>query len=211
VIIVTAGSDTTSITLTFAFYYLLRNRDAYARLIDEVDKLWDGQSALMGRMLGPNQAPYLNAVINESLRIAHPDPNGNQRSTPKGGYTFNGKYIPEFTQLSVHKWSMQRDEDNFTKAHDFIPERWLSDEDRTRFEIANHNAKAFMSFGGGLYGCVGKPLALLEMRLFIVGFLRRLEIAPSPDYELDRFTKETGSHLTLVKPSLPILVRKRVL
>lgn len=123
----------------------------------------------------------------------------------------NGKHIPEFTQLSVHKWTMQRDEDNFTKAHDFIPERWLSDEDRARFQISNHNAKALMGFGGGLYGCVGKPLAVVEMRLFIVGFLRRLVIVPSPDYDLDRFIRETGSHLTLVKPSLPILVRKRVL
>jgi cytochrome P450 len=78
VIIVTAGSDTTSITLTLALYYLLKNRGAYARLVDEVDMLWDGCSTLEGRMLGPNQAPYLNAVINESLRIAHPDPNGNQ-------------------------------------------------------------------------------------------------------------------------------------
>lgn len=106
---------------------------------------------------------------------------------------------------------MQRDEDNFTKAHEFIPERWLSDEDRTRFKITNHNVKAFMGFGGGLYGCVGKSLALVEMRLFIVAFLRRLDITPSPEYDLDSFTGETTSHLTLVKPSLPILVRKRIL
>ncbi|KIM94681.1 hypothetical protein OIDMADRAFT_95520, partial [Oidiodendron maius Zn] len=198
VIIVTAGSDTTSITMTFALYYLLKTPEAYARLVEEVDLIWDGRTSLEGRMLGPSQAPYLNAVINESLRIAHPDPNGNQRSTPKGGYMINGKYIPELTQLSVHKWSMQRDESSFTKAHEFIPERWISDEERSRFEITNHNVRAWIGFGGGLYGCVGKPLALVEMRLFIVGFLRRLDIAPCPNYDLSRFPRETTSTLTLV-------------
>lgn len=207
--VVTAGSDTTSICLTFALYYLLKDREAYSKLVKEVDSLWDGHSPLNGKMLVPSQAPYLEGVINESLRLAEPDPNGNQRQTPRGGFLLNGKHIPEYTQLSIHKWSMQRYEKNFSKSHEFIPERWISDEERTRLDISQHNVKGFIPFGAGQYGCVGKQLALVEMRLFLVGFLRRLDISPSPAYDLTQFPEQTTSHLTLITPPLPALIKKR--
>jgi cytochrome P450 len=207
--VVIAGSDTTSICLSFAFYYLLKYRLAYSKLVKEVDSLWDGHSPLGAKNLVPSRAPYLDGVINESLRLAEPDPNGNQRQTPKGGFTFNNRYIPEYTQLSVHKWSMQRYEKNFSKSHEFIPERWISDEERSRLNITRHNPNAFIPFGAGQYGCVGKQLALVEMRLFLVGLLRRLDFSPSPEYDLETFPETTTSHLTLITPPLPALIKIR--
>jgi cytochrome P450 family 628 len=208
VVVVVGGSDTSSICITFAFYYLLTDSTKYKRLQEEVDSLWDGIGELDGQQLVPSRAPYLNAVINESLRLAEPDPNGNQRATPKDGALINGKYIPEFTQLSIHKWSMQRDERNFSRALEFIPERWI-DEEREKLGTLNHNAKAYIPFGAGVYSCVGKPLALLEMRLFITRFMRKLQLEPAPGYDLQQYPFEVTSSLTLTKTPLPVLVKKR--
>ncbi|KIW99247.1 uncharacterized protein Z519_00910 [Cladophialophora bantiana CBS 173.52] len=210
IVVVVGGSDTSSICMTFAFYYLLLNPEKYKKAQVEVDSLWDGTSELDGQQLVPARAPYLNAVINESLRLAEPDPNGNQRSTPGGGAVVNGKIIPEFTQLSIHKWTMQRDERNFTRALEFIPERWI-DEERERHGLHNHNTKGYIPFGAGVYSCVGKPLALLEMRLFMARFMRKLELEPAPSYDLEWYPWEVTSSLTLMKTSLPVLVRKRIL
>ncbi|OAP61728.1 hypothetical protein AYL99_03931 [Fonsecaea erecta] len=210
IVVVVGGSDTSSICMTFAFYYLLTNPDSYKKAQEEVDSLWDGVSELDGQQLVPARAPYLNAVINESLRLAEPDPNGNQRSTPEGGAVVNGKFIPGFTQLSIHKWTMQRDERNFTRASDFLPERWI-DEEREKHGICNHNTKAYIPFGAGIYSCVGRPLALLEMRLFLTRFMRRLELKPAPKYDLERYPWEVTSSLTLMKAALPVLVRKRTI
>jgi cytochrome P450 len=77
--IIIAGSDTSSITMTFLFFFILRDRDVYQKLREEVDSLWDGVSRLEGGMLGPDSAPYLNGCINEALRIWPPGPNGMQR------------------------------------------------------------------------------------------------------------------------------------
>ncbi|OQU94838.1 hypothetical protein CLAIMM_01130 [Cladophialophora immunda] len=208
IVVVVGGSDTSSICMTFAFYYLLMNPDKYRKAQEEVDSLWDGVSELDGQQLVPARAPYLNAIINESLRLAEPDPNGNQRSTPKGGAVINGKFIPEFTQLSIHKWTMQRDERNFTKALEFLPERWI-DQEREKYGIRNHNTKAYIPFGAGVYSCVGKPLALLEMRLFLTRFMKKLELQPAPNYDLERYPWEVTSSLTLMKAALPVVVRKR--
>lgn len=210
-VVVVGGSDTSSICMTFVFYYLLICPDKYSKLQAEIDSLWDGVSELNGPQLIPARAPYLDAVINESLRLAEPDPNGNQRSTPKGGAIINGRYVPQFTQLSIHKWSMQRDERNFSRALEFIPERWVGEWREKESGLHNHNTKGYIPFGAGIYSCVGKPLALLEMRLFITRFLRRLELKPAPDYDLTRYPFEVTSSLTLMKVPLPAVVKRRTL
>jgi hypothetical protein len=64
---------------------------------------------------------YLNAALNESLRLAEPDPNFNQHSTPKEGAAINGRYIPSFTQLSISQMDDARDERNFIRANRIHP------------------------------------------------------------------------------------------
>lgn len=209
VVIVVAGSDTSSVCLTYLFYYLLQDRQKLSKLQAEVDGLWDGHSELDGQKLGSSRAPYLNGAINESLRINPPDPNGNQRRIPKGGHNVNGTVIPEQTQVSIHKWSIQRDERNFSRPLEFIPERWVSDENREQLKIQNHNTKAFMPFGVGQYACVGKPLALLEMRLFLVVLLKRLDIWLAPSFNQTEFEDGIRSNLTLLKGSIPVIVTER--
>ncbi|KIW36738.1 uncharacterized protein PV06_11034 [Exophiala oligosperma] len=208
VAVVVAGSDISSICMIFIFYYLLMNQETYKTLQVEVDTLWDGTSELDGQQLVLIGAPYLNGVINESLRLAELDPNGNQRSTLKGGPMINGKYIPGSTQLSIHKWTIQRDERNVTRALEFIPERWIHEE-REKIGLNNHNTKGYLPFGAGIYSCVGKPLALLEIRLFIVRFMRKLELEPALDYDLGRYPFEVASGLTLMKKPLPVMVKNR--
>jgi tryprostatin B 6-hydroxylase len=211
IIVVVAGSDTSSICLTYLLYYILQDREKYLKLQAEVDSLWDGHGEIDGQKLTPSQAPYINGAINESLRMDPPDPNGNQRSTPKGGHIVDGTFIPEHTQVSVHKWSIQRDERNFSRPLEFIPERWISEGERERLKIQNHDPKAFMPFGVGQYACVGKPLALLEMRLFLLIVLRRLDFKLAPSFNKTAFEDGVKSYLTLLKGSIPVTVKERPL
>jgi len=209
VIVVVAGSDTSSVCLNYLFYYLLQDRQKFLKMQAEVDSLWDGHSQLDGQKFSPAQAPYMNGAINESLRLDPPDPNGNQRRTPKGGHDVNGTFIPEHTQVSIHKWTIQRDERNFSRGSEFIPERWISADERERLKLPNHNSKAFMPFGVGQYACVGKPLALLEMRLFLVILLKRLDIKLAPSFKRAEYEAGIKSNLTLLKGSIPVLVTER--
>jgi cytochrome P450 len=41
-----------------------------------------------------NMMPYLDAVINESLRIHHPTPMSLPRVMPKGGKVVMGRHLP---------------------------------------------------------------------------------------------------------------------
>lgn len=82
----------------------------------------------------------------------------------KGGIKVNDMYVPEGTKISEHPWTMHHDARWFEKPWNFIPERWIAD---SGFQGA-HNPKAFIPFAIGSYGCIGKNLALLQIRMFLV-------------------------------------------
>ncbi|KAH9167155.1 cytochrome P450, partial [Lactarius sanguifluus] len=86
------------------------------------------------------------------------------------------RYIPEETQLSLHTYSIHRDPRNFYMPDAFLPERWLSN----GAPAGEHNTSAFFPFGYGPTTCVGKNLALMEMRMLLCWMLRRFRFSKAP-------------------------------
>jgi len=179
-----AGSDTTSSVLTAIIYYLLLNPTAYERLQGEVDGAFpSGEEPLDAVKL--SQLEWLNGCINEGLRLQPPVPSGSQRSVDKGKgpkVLGNGKLIiPEWTQIVLHTYSIHRDARYFHTPDAFLPERWLS----KGTPDGEHHRDAFFPFSYGPTSCVGKNLALVEMRMVLCWILRhfRLSRAPGVVYE----------------------------
>jgi cytochrome P450 len=63
-----AGSDTTSLTVTFTLLLLLNNQDKLKEVTAEIDSTFPslGDTITFAKT---QDLPYLNAVINESMRI----------------------------------------------------------------------------------------------------------------------------------------------
>jgi tryprostatin B 6-hydroxylase len=150
--------------------------------------------------------PYLNAVINESLRMVPPAPNGNQRTTPKGGCVINGKYLPENTQVHSQPTFMAHDARSFTNPKSFVPERWI-DEQRNPEWV--HNTRSFIPFSAGQFICPGKALAYLEMRLLLAHVFKDFEFEMSPTFDHDAFWGELRSYMGYMKQPIPLTVHKR--
>ncbi|KAH9035423.1 cytochrome P450 [Lactarius hengduanensis] len=90
------------------------------------------------------------------------------------------RIIPEETQLCLHTYSIHRDPRNFhtVTPEAFLPERWLS----TGAPVGEHNTAAFFPFSYGPTICVGKNLALMEMRMVLCWVLRRFRFSSAPGY-----------------------------
>jgi cytochrome P450 len=88
--------------------------------------------------------------------------------------------IPEQTQLCLHTYSIHRDARYFHTPEAFLPERWL----KKGAPVGEHNMAAFIPFSYGPTMCVGKNLALMEMRMLLCSLLRhfRFSKAPGVDY-----------------------------
>ncbi|KAI0279986.1 cytochrome P450 [Russula aff. rugulosa BPL654] len=172
-----AGSDTTSSVLAAILYYLLLNPAAYERLQEEVDGAFStGEEPLDAVKL--SQLEWLNGCINEGLRLQPPVPSGSQRSVYKGkGPKVLGKLvIPEYTQITLHTYSIHRDERYFHTPDAFLPERWLS----KGAPAGEHNTAAFLPYSYGPTMCAGKNLAQMEMRMVLCWILRHFLFSKAP-------------------------------
>ncbi|KAI0695303.1 cytochrome P450 [Cytidiella melzeri] len=209
---VIAGSDSTATVLSAAFWGMLSRPDIYQRLRMEVDRFFPPEENSTINRGQHAQMVFLEAVINESLRLFPPGPSGSQRAPPVGrGDRVIGQYhIPEGTNARLHTWSMHRDPRNFSHPDTFWPARWLIasglEESKEPFV---HNANAFIPFSFGPTNCVGKQLAMQEMRTVICHVIQRLDLRLADDWDPTEYEKEYKDFTVASVGRLPVLVQLR--
>jgi cytochrome P450 len=191
-----AGSDTTAITLSAIFYYLLKNPSTYHRLQTEIDT-----AAKEGRLSDPvtfkegQDLRYLQAVVKEALR-RHPAtglPMG--RTVLLGGTTLVGRTFPPGSVVGINSWVAHHNQSVYgPDADNWRPERWLEIEEQGR---GGEIEKYSMAFGLGSRTCIGKNISLLEMSKLVPQLLRRF------NFVLDESLRSRGwtlSNRWFVKP-----------
>ena len=152
VTIVFAGHDTTTTTLTFAFWALANHPHVRERFHEEVDAL-DGPPTV-------DDVPDLEVtdrVVTETLRL-YPPVYALPRKTAED-VVFGGYRIPENERVVLPIRQIQRDGRFFAYPDEFRPERWTPDLRRHLHDFA------YAPFGGGPRICIGREFALLEAKL----------------------------------------------
>ncbi|KIJ23223.1 hypothetical protein M422DRAFT_276244 [Sphaerobolus stellatus SS14] len=206
---IVAGSDTTGAALSNLFFFLLTNPDVYTSLQAEVDKEFpkgaDILSAPSSNII--RSMKYLNAVINETLRLRPAIPSGSQRRLPKGtgGIMLGEKFIPENTTVQMATFSVHQNPKYFAPSPEkFFPERWIE-------EGPGHilNYAAFLPFSYGPTNCVGKNLAMFEMRIVVCSLLQKFEFELAPGYNPSEWDDALRDHFIFVKGRLPVVIRTR--
>ncbi|KAF4969066.1 hypothetical protein FSARC_3628 [Fusarium sarcochroum] len=153
-VLMVAGSDTTTTFLSGVTFYLLKNPDTLAKLQAEMRSTFSSEDEITGD--STNNLTYLNAVIEEGLRIFPPVSFGLPRVS--SGATIDGVYVPKGTVVSVDSWSTSHDARNFSRPDEFLPERWIGDG-------FGDQKDASRPFSLGPRGCLGINLAYLELRM----------------------------------------------
>ena len=103
-LIIVAGSDTTSATLTFLFYHLAKQPEEVKKLRDELRPMAQGDWT----DINIRDCQHLNGAIHESLRLHPPVPSGLERKVPAGGATINGTYLPADTIIWMPQYVISR-------------------------------------------------------------------------------------------------------
>jgi cytochrome P450 len=105
-LIIVAGSDTTSTTLTYAFYHLAKDPTQMAKLRTELKSLVNSEKDF--EVKDVRDANHLNAIINETLRLHPPVPTGVYRLTPPEGITVGETYIPGDVTVITPNYTLGR-------------------------------------------------------------------------------------------------------
>ncbi|KAF8861671.1 cytochrome P450 monooxygenase-like protein [Acephala macrosclerotiorum] len=168
-LVIVAGSDTSSSAMTHILYHLAKEPRIISKLREELSTFY--KPGLETELRDLQDAKYLNGVINEALRLHPPVPSGVLRQTPPEGITVGDVFIPGGVTISAPSWSMGRLESCFKRAEEFLPERW-GDEPELIL-----NKGVFIPFASGAYSCIGKQLALMELRIVTARLVTEFEIA----------------------------------
>lgn len=168
-----AGTETTATALSGLIYQLLLNPDKLEQILKEVRDTFQKDSDI--DIINLAQMKYLNACIEEGLRMYPPVPVGMPRVTPAEGMVICGEYIPGNTAVSVAQWATYHSPQNFQRPNEFLPERW------TDPAFATDNKAAFQPFSFGPRNCLGKNLAYHEMRLILAKILYNFDLTLVPE------------------------------
>lgn len=141
-----------------------------ARLVQEIRAAHTKPDEIT--MESTQQLKYLQAVLKEGLRMYPPAPTALPRIIPKGGAIVGDEFIPEGTVVGVHPTALNRSEALFHKPNEFRPERWLGEDSAYQ----NDCLTSIEPFSTGPRNCIGKNLALHEMRLILATTLYHFDL-----------------------------------
>lgn len=201
ILLIIAGSDSTSAALRSTFIHILTNPAAYAKLMIEMEKAIQDKK-ISSPVIKNNEAqalPYLQACIREGLRMFMPL-NGiaSKVCTSPDGFTYNGVFIPPNVDIGVAEYTMLRREDIFgPDADTFRPERWLEEESES---LDYRRRVQDMTFSTGRTTCLGKQIALME--------LGKVIFEVSLQYNLDKYVLTTHSFSDIMSSPSSILLQR---
>ncbi|KAF7563220.1 hypothetical protein G7046_g917 [Stylonectria norvegica] len=167
---IVAGSETTASLLSGLLMWLMRTPHAYKKLTHEIRSNFDSADKMNSS--GLQELTYMNACIDEALRIFPPIPTGLTRTVPASGDTVAGEFLPGGVTVSCHSWSMTHSPNNFRDPDIFVPERWLDVDDR----YIDDKRDASQPFSLGPRGCIGKHMSYLELRLILGNLLWHYDV-----------------------------------
>lgn len=170
------GSETTATVMCGTLFGLLTAPNTYKKLVKEIRSAYKDSSKITPASVV--KLDYLALCINEGLRMLTPTPGNLRRVTPPGGCTIAGWDVPGNTLVAVDCWPAFHSESNFYRPEQFAPERWQT---TPPAEFANDNLKVMQGFSVGPRNCIGKNLALLEMKLVLANLFLNFDIQVMPE------------------------------
>ncbi|KAK0639104.1 putative cytochrome P450 [Cercophora newfieldiana] len=179
-IVVTAASETTPTALSGITHLLLQNPDKMEKLKQEIRSSFrDAEEITMAAV---SRLTYLQASIQESLRMFPPATHGMVREAATGGAIVAGHFVPPGTLIECQIYSMNHNSAHWNEPFSFQPERFLyrlgeGEKPTGRTD----NLTAFQPFQHGPRDCIGRNLAHAEMRLIIARLFFHFDLAPAGD------------------------------
>lgn len=202
---VLAGRDTSSAGLSWFFHTLSRHPHVEAKLFDEIKQHLESES--------PNPNPnspfsfeqlkklhYLNAALHESLRLFPPVPVDTKEAV-RDDVLPDGTVVLKGHRVTYNVYAMARMPNIWGEdCSEFKPERWLKEG-----VFVPESSFKFPVFQAGPRICLGKELALIQMKLIAASLIYHFEFSvveanPTKKYRSLVFRMHTG---------LPVHVRAR--
>eukprot|EP01018_Ginkgo_biloba_P035877 Gb_20510 [translate_table: standard] len=204
-----AGRDTTSSGLTW-FFWLLSSRprveeaihQEILHVLSQRNAQTDGDGDAKGNVFSYEELKdmnYLQAAICESLRLYPPVPIDSKLAI-KEDVLPDGTFVGKGWFVNYCPYAMGRMESIWgSDCLEFKPERWLKNG-----EFVWENSYKFSAFQAGPRICLGKDMAMIQMKSIVASIIERFRIRAnaeySPEYVLSLTMRMKGGLAVTVSP-----------
>ncbi|GLB33170.1 putative cytochrome p450 [Lyophyllum shimeji] len=194
-VLLLAGYETTSISLTWALIELARKPGKQQKLREELSQ-FSGTDPTWEQLA--SELPYLDSVVHEVLRL-HPPVSDTSRvateddiiplSTPvvtTSGEIVSTVVVKKGTIVAAPIRAINRSEAFWgPSAKEFEPERWLDDADIPAKQIQGH--RHILTFSDGARICLGRNFALAEFKAALSVLIRNytFELLDGPETKIE--------------------------
>lgn len=160
-----AGSDQPATHMAFVLHLLGCNPEAQRAVQEELDAVLGGRPMTVADV---GALPRTEAAIKESMRL-YPSAYALSRRVEKE-QEYRGYKVPAGSQAVCAPWATHRHPAFWKEPERFDPERFSPGAEQARHPFA------YLAFGGGPHGCLGRHLAMLEMVVVTATVLQRYRI-----------------------------------
>mmetsp|Transcript_20294 Transcript_20294/g.24617 ORF Transcript_20294/g.24617 Transcript_20294/m.24617 type:complete len:566 (+) Transcript_20294:201-1898(+) len=158
-----AGRDTTACTLSWMFYLLTQNPEVQEKVCQEIDEKLRMKIPTLDD-LEPDNMPYLNGMLYETLRLYPAVPMDEKFVTADTEY-LDGTKVPKGTKFMFCPYAMGRDKNIYKDPLKVDPTRWIP--------FKQPSLYSFPVFQAGPRFCLGKDMAQFEAKLVASMLLQR--------------------------------------
>jgi cytochrome P450 len=173
-----AGADTTSAVIAALFFYLVHDADVLQKLHTEIRTTFSSADEIkMGKSL--LSCLYLQASIEEALRMNPHGGSESRRQVLPGGLRVNGNLIPPDTIVGGDVYTIHHNPGIFPDPFRFRPERWIVG-NGVSAESVKACEEAVFAFSYGNRSCPGKSLARMELAITMARLIYRYDFRGVP-------------------------------
>ncbi|CAI2176023.1 3208_t:CDS:2 [Funneliformis geosporum] len=182
------GHETTSITTSWALYFLAQHPHEQDLLREELVKAFPDKSKFNPTFDEINSLDCLNSVVKETLRLLPPAATIYRLSIK------DKNTIIDIPIATIHRlpsvWG--------STADIFYPKRWL-DPSMIK-DVSNYN---YLPFGVGIRACIGYKLSITEFKILLSVLVRNFIFQPVEGLNIK---KRPGVNLSRPDPYLELII-----
>ncbi|KAJ5179052.1 hypothetical protein N7492_002262 [Penicillium capsulatum] len=175
---VAAAVDTTAATMKNLLVTFASHPEVLAKAQAEVDRVGNGAPPTSDKI---GELTYIRACISEILRWRPTTPSAFPHVLTRDE-SFGGYVYPKGTMFIANAWTIHRNEADYDRPDDFVPERFLDNPFGMRKAPTGQEGsrRALYAFGSGRRQCPGELFAYTTISLTLSKLLWSYDVLPRP-------------------------------
>ncbi|XP_075535440.1 cytochrome P450 4V2-like [Dermacentor variabilis] len=193
-----AGSDSSSCAISWSLYILGLHADIQRKVQEELDFVFGDRANTECTQEDLKRLQYMECCIKETLRLFPPFPYIGKILDQD--MTLDGCNLPKGLSCFINLYSLHRNPNEFDRPEEYVPERFMSEENSHRHPFS------YVPFSAGPKNCLGQKFVMMEIKVVLAKILSQFTVESTRPLQEVQMTFDI---VLKAKGGLPVLFHKR--